>query len=362
MAGVGMVVSPGLVPAGQGEGDGLEAVLDPVGPGLKKWASVCRVTRDAAGHPAFEWAHLRDTGSATDFWPASTIKLYAVVAALEFLNERGFSLEAIVSFEHRESNGRWVLDCARTVREMISETFRRSSNEDYTLLLRLVGIDRLNTRFLIPARGFERSALMRGYTAGRPWQYDRSEPQRIRLRSGDSLRSETHEHHWSGRYYAEERGCSIIDAKTGNVTTPRDLVECLRRILYHEHLPLADRYHLNPEQLAFLRHGGDGLTGLETRDEESGAFGWTGAAAIVFPQARYYHKCGIISNFALDLAAVDDTAQGGPAFLMAPVIMAGLATAPVNGEKLVGQMALRIAEWVRARHVGGAAIAPAARK
>ena len=341
MAGVGMVVSPGLVPAGQGEGDGLEAVLDPVGPGLKKWASVCRVTRDAAGHPAFEWAHLRDTGSATDFWPASTIKLYAVVAALEFLNERGFSLEAIVSFEHRESNGRWVLDCARTVREMISETFRRSSNEDYTLLLRLVGIDRLNTRFLIPARGFERSALMRGYTAGRPWQYDRSEPQRIRLRSGDSLRSETHEHHWGGRYYAEERGCSIIDARTGNVTTPRDLVECLRRILYHEH---------------------DGLTGLETRDEESGAFGWTGAAAIVFPQARYYHKCGIISNFALDLAAVDDTAQGGPAFLMAPVIMAGLATAPVNGEKLVGQMALRIAEWVRARHVGGAAIAPAARK
>lgn len=361
MAGVGMAVSPGLVRSGAIGEDGLEAALDPVGPGLKKWASVCTVTRDAAGHPAFDWAHFRNTGSATDFWPASTIKLYAVVAALEFLNERGFSLEAVVSFEHRESSGRWVLDCARTVREMISETFRRSSNEDYTLLLRLVGIDRLNTRFLIPARGFERSALMRGYTAGRPWQYDRSEPQRIRLRSSDSLRSETHEHLWSGRYYAEERGCRIIDARTGNVTTPRDLVECLRRILYHEHLPPADRYHLNHEQLAFLRYGGDGLTGLETRHEESGAFGWTGAAAIVFPQARYFHKGGIISNFALDLAAIDDTAQGGPAFLMAPVIMAGLATAPVNGEQLVGQMALRISEWVRSRHTG-AALAPAARK
>lgn len=130
MAGVGMVVLPGLVRAGAEWKDGLEAVLDPVGPGLKKWASVCTVTRDAAGQPAFDWAHFRDSGSATDFWPASTIKLYAVVAALEFLNERGFSLETIVSFEHREANGCWVLDCARTVREMISETFRRSSNED----------------------------------------------------------------------------------------------------------------------------------------------------------------------------------------------------------------------------------------
>ena len=81
----------------------------------------------------------------------------------------------------------------------------------------------------------------------------------------------------------------------------------------------------------------------------------------MFPQARYYHKCGIISNFALDLAAVDDTAQGGPVFLMAPVIMAGLATTPVNGEKLVGQMALRIAEWVRARHAGEAAVPAAGR-
>jgi len=346
LAGASLAVAPVSACANEA----LDLALDAVGPGLKKWASVCVVTTGEGGRPAFAWTDYRGTGSATDFWPASTIKLYAVVAVLELLTERGFPLETVVTFEHREAGGRWVLDCARSVPEMLSETFRRSSNEDYTLLLRLVGLDRLNTRFLIPEKGFERSALMRGYVGSRPWNYVREEPQRIRLRSADGVLSETHEHTWSGRFYAEERGATVIDAKTGNVTTPRELVECLRRILYHEHLPAAERYRLSPAQLAFLRAGGGGLTGLENRQSESGPTAWTNAAEQVFPKARFFHKCGVISNFALEVAAVDDSAGGGPAFLLAPVINAGLATEPVKGEALVSQMSRKISDWVRAGH------------
>ncbi len=345
MAGLGWAAAA----ARAGQDESLDRALDEVAPGLKKWAVVCEVRRGRDGPPAFVWTDYRGTGSAADFWPASTIKVYAVVAALELLAERGFPLDTVVSFEHREPDGRWVLDCARSMREMLSENFRRSSNEDYTLLLRMVGIDRLNTRFLVPERGFERSALMRGYVLGRPWSYMRAEPQRIRLRSADGVMSETHEHTWSGRSYSEERGATVIDAKTGNVTTPRDLVECLRRILYHEDLPAAERYRLTTEQLDFLRFGGAGLTGLETRNEASGPSAWTGAAESVFPKARFFHKCGVISDFALELAAVDDTANDGPAYLMAPVINAGSETRPVNGQTLIGQMSLKIAEWVRAR-------------
>ena len=330
----------------------LDAAVEAVAPELKKWASVCVVTPGAEGGPEFAWHDYRDTGRATDFWPASTIKLYAVVAALELLHERGFSLDATVSFEHREASGRWVLDCARGVREMLSETFRRSSNEDYTLLLRLVGIDRINTRFLVPEKGFERSALMRGYVTGRPWAYVREEPQRVRLRSADGLLSDVHEHTWSGRHYAEERGCTVIDAKTGNVTTPRDLVECLRRVLYHERIPESERYRMSGEQIRFVRRGGDGLTGLETRGEASGPSAWTGAVETTFPQARFFHKCGLISNYALEVAAVDDSAQGGPSFLMAPVVAAGSSARPDSGEVLVGRLARGIAEWVKSR--GGA--------
>lgn len=354
LGGLGLTVAPTMRGAEVVRGDeALDRVLDGVGPGLKKWATVCVVKPGEGGRREFLWTDYRGTGGATDFWPASTIKLYVVVAALELLSERGFPLDTTVTFEHRGSDGRWVLDCARGMREMLSETFRRSSNEDYTLLLRMVGLDRLNTRFLISDKGFERSALMRGYVIGRPWGYGREEPQRIRLRTADGVMSETHEHTWSGRFYAEERGGTIIDARTGNVTTPRDLVECLRRVVYHEHLPEAERYHLSAEQLAFLREGGDGLTGLETREKDSGPTAWVGAAETVFPKARFFHKCGLISNYALEVAAVDDTANGGPAYVFAPVINAGSATQPEDGAKLVTRMSLAIAEWVKANHGAG---------
>lgn len=333
--------------------EALDAAIDTVAPEVKKWAAICVVTRDAQGAPSFEWIDYRGTGERTDFWPASTIKLYTAVAALEMLTERGFPLDTVVSFEHQDAEGRWVLDTARSVREMLSEVFRRSSNEDYTLLLRMAGIDRINTRFLIPEKGFKKSALMRGYVLGRPWVYHRAEPQRIRLRSADGVQSETHEHTWSGHSYSEERGATIIDAKTGNVTTPRDLVECLRRVLYHEYLPAREQFHLTGEQLAFLRNGGSGLSGLETgsQDRDSTNF-FIADTRKIFPQALFYRKGGLITTYALEIGAVDGRAQGGPEYLLAPAIEAGSDAKPTTGPQFIGQMSGKIAEWLKGREKG----------
>ena len=324
----------------------LDAALDAVAPGIKKWATVCVVTTQADGARAFHWHDYAESGSGTDFWPASAIKIYAAVAALELLNERGFPLDTIVTFEHGEMDGAWALDCARTVREMLSEVFRRSSNEDFTLLLRLVGLDRINTQFLTAGRGFPHSALMRGYVIGRPYGYVREEPQRITLRAADG-RAVTFGHTWSGRFYADERGCTIIDARTGNVTSPRELAECLRRVLFAEHIAESERYRLSPEQLDFLRHGGAGLTGLETRAESSGPAAWKNGLDSVFPKARFFHKCGVISNYALEVAGVDDSAASGKRFIVVPVVAAGEATRPVSGEAIIGEMARAIGEWVK---------------
>jgi len=325
----------------------LDAALDAVAPDLPKFAMVCLVRKGEEGSPVFDWIDYRDTADRKDFWPASTVKLYAAIAAMERVCEAGFDLDVTATFAHRGADGSWALDSARTLREMTSEVFRRSSNEDYTLLLRLVGIDWLNTRFLCVERGFPNSALMRGYVKTRPWVYEREEAQRIRLTSADGSRSVDLEHVWSGRSYAEERGCTVIDSRTGNVTTPRELLDCLRRILFHEHLPEADRFRLSAEQLRFLREGGDGLTGLATAAPESGPSGWTKAAHGFFPKARYHHKSGLISDYALELGQVDDSANGGPRYLFIAVIGAGSATKPVDGETLVGQMSLEIAKWVR---------------
>ncbi len=326
----------------------LDSVLNAVAPGTPKWATVC-IIREQDGKPEFEWHDYQDTGTRTDFWPASTIKLYTAIAALERLGEQGFTLNTTVQFEHEEKDG-WHLDCARTVPEMLSEVFRRSSNEDYTLLLRLCGIDWLNEKFLTPERDFKQSALMRGYVKERPWAYIREEPQRLRLTSADGRKSSTLEHHWLGHSWSAERGCSVIDAKTGNVTTPRDLANCLRRLLFHEQIPVEERFKLGAEEIHFLLHGGRGFTGLETHHPDSGPSAWTQALETIYPKALFYHKCGLISDHALEVACVDDRKNGGPCFILVPVIQAGSSTKPVAGDALIGQMSQAIGQWVLKRH------------
>jgi hypothetical protein len=136
-------------------------------------------------------------------------------------------------------------------------------------------------------------------------------------------------------------------------------VECLRRILYSESLPANERYAITPDMLDFLRHGGAGLTGLENKGADSGPDAWTDATEKVFPNARFYHKCGLIETYALEIAAVDDSAQGGPVYLLAPVLAAGSAAKPEPGDKTIGTMSLKIAEWVKAQTGSAPATAPA---
>lgn len=337
-----------LTPIAQGREPAatLDASLDKVAPGIPKWAVVCIETPTADGKLAFAWHDYRSTADKKDFWPASTIKIFAVIAALERVSEKGFDLDTVVIFEHQGRDGAWRLDASRTLREMISEVFRRSSNEDYTLLLRVAGLDWINTRLLVKERGFPGSAIMRGYTRERPWAYVREERQRVRLLASEGGREDVIEHLWSGKSYSQERGCTILDPETGNVTTPRELAECLRKVVYHERLPEAERFRLSENQVQFVREGGNGLFGLEALTPESGPSAWKGISW-VFPKARHFHKSGVISNYALDLACVDDSPNGGPRFILVPVIAAGHSTRPSDGETLVSQMALEIARWVR---------------
>jgi hypothetical protein len=318
-----------LLQAGQ-----LDTLLKDISPETKKWASVA-IVKGEKSEPVFEWFHYRDSAEAVDFWPASTIKIYTVVAALEFLNELKVPMDCVVVFEHKE-NGRWILDSARTMREMISEVFRRSSNENYTLLLRFVGIDRINTKFLIPEKGFPHSALMRDYITFRPPLYVNEEPQRITIYSKEKDPVQV-EHHWSGISYAKKRGATALSSTTGNCTSTRELAECLKRIIFHHALPESERYNLTDEQVKFIIEGGRGLTGLENK--EAGPYAWEDSAEKVFPNARFFHKGGLISTYSLDVAYIDD-AESNTRFILAVAAQSG-------DTKTVTQMAKTIAEWIK---------------
>jgi hypothetical protein len=123
----------------------------------------------------------------------------------------------------------------------------------------------------------------------------------------------------------------------------------MRRIMFHEHLPPESRYRLTDQQIEFVRHGGGGLVGLENRS--AGPYAWTDAAETVFPNARYYHKGGLISTYTLDVACIDDP-ESGVRFI--------LCVAAESGKSYtVREMALRIAEWVRQRQCPSPTTAPA---
>ena len=100
------------------KGEDFDSVIDGVSPDIGKWASVCLV-EGSKTKPSFKWFHYRDSAKAVNFWPASTIKIYTVVAALELLNELEMPLNSIVIFE-RKHEGEWLLDTSRTMPEMVS--------------------------------------------------------------------------------------------------------------------------------------------------------------------------------------------------------------------------------------------------
>lgn len=313
---------------------GLDTVLEDISPDVKKWASVVIASGDP-NNPSFKWFHYRDSADAIDFWPASTIKIYTVVAALEYLNDLKMPTDTALVYEHYQDN-QWLLDTARTAPEMISEVFRRSSNEDYTLLLRFVGIDRINTRFLIPERGFPHSALMRGYVSDRPHVYVKEEPQRITLYA-NSREPVRIEHQWSRTSYSKQRGATIISETTGNCTSTQELAECLRRIMFHHLIPHNERYNLTDEQVKFVIEGGRGLTGLECG--KNGTFQWKEPVTKVFPNARIFYKGGAISTYTLDLICVDDK-DSKTKYVFATAAQSG------NNET-IRKMSHQIAIWVK---------------
>ncbi len=282
----------------------LEPILDAIHPEVKKWATVTRVV-SPTDRPAFQTYHYRDSQHSVAFWPASTIKLYTVIATIEWLNTQNLPLESTITFSRQNAEGAWIQDCARTVPEMISEVFRRSSNEDYTLLLRTVGIDAINTHFLIPSKGFPHSALMRDYVTHRPVVYENTEPQRIQVTTaGGDVRQFSHQ--WSEISYAAQRGATALSSTTGNCTSTAELAQCLLRVLFHTSLPSNERFNLTADQANLICYGDPErkLIGLENR--LAGPYVWEQAAERVFPQARYFHKAGLISSYVLDLAYVSD--------------------------------------------------------
>jgi len=97
------------------------------------------------GQPALVMYDAGQGAFSQHFWPASSVKLLAAVAALEYIGTFGFSGGTTVS-------GSWIGE--RTVRSVYEPAIVYSDSLSYDLLVRIAGVDFINREF-VPGHGLD---------------------------------------------------------------------------------------------------------------------------------------------------------------------------------------------------------------
>ena len=264
----------------------LETVLAAAGYRLPPGAGVyaAKVTREAGGL-AYEDYQAGVGPLGTNFWPASSIKLLAAVAALEYVGQQGFTGAATVTF----GSG-----APRTIRSIYDAAIRISDNAAYDHLVEIAGLDYLNGTFLTAARGFPMTVIQRSYTVGGNLRVN----PRMTLIEGDRT--------------------VVVPARTGRVdaTCPQgqcsnlfEMSESVRRVVLHNEIPEAERFKLDPADVAGLNSA---LLGAE---------GWfePAVARVVGAGARIYGKPGQVpGRDCLDVVLIEG--RGGQRILLSATV------------------------------------------
>ena len=230
---------------GQLAGTDLDALLSEDGfdPPPRFKAVVGRVIVDDRGQASTEWFDWRGTADdREDWWPASSIKLYAAVAALVRSRELGFGTESRLTF-FDEDRPPFRMRLCDIVRRAIVD----SSNPAFNRLVEFVGFDALHERFFTQRNGLEGTVFLRSYGG-----------QRVDPQTGHGL------NRWSPRIAVlEGHRRRVIPARQGqhhyrcpnqgNCTTLRQLAESIRRVVLHDRLSADQRFALGEEEIELLR-------------------------------------------------------------------------------------------------------------
>jgi hypothetical protein len=261
--------------------------------GFKALVIVLPARGSAAAARVYDW---HGTSADRDnWWPASTVKLYAAVAALETAHRLGFGPRAQVTYEYPEGPVTLRLD------RIVKEALIPSNNLAYDRLVEIVGFDALHRDFFSKKNGFQNTVLLRAY-GGRI-----KEPITNR---GENLNSPP----ITLRFGKKEKALPERNGKPskklecpeqGNCTSLRELAETLRRVVMHDELPEADRFDLGKSELELL-HGA--LSSVRPRGENI----VDGLRAGFGPERelRMHHKAGFALKWMSDAVFVEEVATG----------------------------------------------------
>lgn len=267
------VVADPMAWAGRVQGSVAEVTSEESGLHLPYGANVLAARIFAGGDaPAYVYLQAGGGGFVDNFFPASSIKLLAALGALDFARSLGFTGEAVV-------------DGSYTLHEYYDAALRYSSNEDYSMLVRIAGVDRLNRQFL-PDHGFQQTLIQEPYGAGEQVTYSPA----MTFAEGD------HEVTVPEREGDSDYGCS-----GSNCTTLFDMADALRRVVLDVELPAGDRFDLDPADIAGMK---DALLGAE-------GFIGPGVADALGPDAYTFTKPGWVPSLdCVETAIVVDPTTG----------------------------------------------------
>jgi len=206
-------------------------------------AMVIEVTFDKTHEKIVEQRIFDYKGHCERVWgwnPASTVKIFSVIAALQRVCRLGFSPDAQLTFYNRKQ------EINATLRELVSTTLIDSNNMSYNRLTQLAGFDFLNGDFLSPVNGFANSAIMKAYEYPR-W-IRQGETRSLRFSPTITLQEKGREETLSAKEGLLETGCF-----SSACTTLRDLGEAMRRLMLQEYLDPKETFNLHPDDLALVR-------------------------------------------------------------------------------------------------------------
>ena len=188
------------------------------------------LSKDGSKIERHELWDYRNKGARPDGWnPASTIKLYSGVAALQRIRGLGFSPQAKVTFHDERGDETHALDA------LYEDAVHWSKNVPHNRLVQLAGFDYLNgAEGPLQRAGLEHSYIMRAYAKGKWTKMGQSSSLRrapaITLREGRKVKR-LDAQKGSGKYPCYGAACTSLS----------DLTKMMCTLMLHEQLPSAKR-------------------------------------------------------------------------------------------------------------------------
>jgi len=240
---------------------------------------------DGPGGPSYQPYQAGGGALVENFWPASSIKVLAALGALDFARSLGYTGAATVTFEGDADR--------RTLRSIYEAAIRDSSNYDYDLLVRIAGVDWLNSRFLTARNGFPLTSITEPYDGT-----DLQELPPMIINEGDR------------RTYVPARETKLKPkCEAGNCSNLFEMAEAVRRIVLNDDLPPSQRFDLDRADVEDLKQA------LLDAD----GFFPAAVSEILGDDALIYDKPGDVSDLdCLDVALVETAA--GRRYLLAATV------------------------------------------